>query len=171
VLFSFFFSNELHSSGPPPPPPPRDSLVYDSPLEEAARSSKRVSVNKGKVSYDGHDKSDRFDERGSDRFDEPEHVPPPPIPFEPVRVSQLQSFLVCLKFDACPKEPVLDIDVRCTICRKEIEGEAQKNQTIYLRKSEIESNRRRSAGPGRPVSFLVLCVPRLRQQSRHRRIL
>ncbi len=87
-FFSSFFQTRCSTSGPPPPPPPRDSLVYDSPLEEAARSSKRVSVNKGKVSYDGdHDKSDRFDERGSDRFDEPVHAPPPPIPFEPVKVS------------------------------------------------------------------------------------
>ncbi len=57
------------------------------------------------MAYDDDGKSDRFDERGSDRFDEPapRHEP---VVFEPV------------------KEPVLDIDVRCTVCRKEIEGDA-----------------------------------------------
>lgn len=107
--------NSDDEDGPPPPPPPRDSLVYDSPLEEAARSSKRVSVSDGKISYpdvpDRSDsdedtgRSDRFDERGSDRFDEPVQSFEP-VAFEPVA------------------EPVLDMDVRCTVCRKEIEGDA-----------------------------------------------
>merc|ERR1711991_824119 len=74
------------------------------------------SVNGGKVSYpdvpdrsdedDDHVKSDRFDERGSDRFDEPAPAPYLPETFEPVQ------------------EPVMDMDVRCTVCRKEIEGDA-----------------------------------------------
>ena len=89
--------------------------MYDSPLEEASRSSKRVSVNAGKVSYpevpdhsdsDDEPRSDRFDERGSDRYDEPEPAKYVPEPFEAVA------------------EPTLDMDVRCTVCRKEIEGDA-----------------------------------------------
>jgi len=88
-------------------------LVFESPLEEAQRHSKRVSVNHGKVTYpepperdddDGGRFNDRFDERGDDRFDEPA---PPKLPdFEPI------------------KEPQMKLDVRCVVCRKDIEGDA-----------------------------------------------
>jgi len=55
----------------PPPPPPRDSLVFDSPMDEAARSSTRVSVQGGKISYyeePNSRSSDRFGDTGTERF-------------------------------------------------------------------------------------------------------
>jgi len=58
-----------------PPPPPRDSLVFDSPLDIAQRSSQRISVNNGKISYYEEPKvrsSDRFGNSGNERFSERE---------------------------------------------------------------------------------------------------
>eukprot|EP01091_Cochliopodium_minus_P006674 TRINITY_DN16683_c0_g1_i1.p1 TRINITY_DN16683_c0_g1~~TRINITY_DN16683_c0_g1_i1.p1 ORF type:complete len:401 (-),score=122.82 TRINITY_DN16683_c0_g1_i1:70-1272(-) len=54
-----------------PPPPPRDSLVFDSPLDVAVRSSQRISVNNGKISYYEEPtsrSSDRFSNSGKERF-------------------------------------------------------------------------------------------------------
>ncbi len=49
--------------------------------------------------------NDRFDERGSDRYDSAPPAPKMPA-FEPI------------------PEPVMNLDVRCIVCRKDIEGDA-----------------------------------------------
>jgi len=63
--------DDLEGDDSPPPPPPRDSLVFDSPMDEAARSSQRVSVQGGKISYYEEPtarSSDRFGDTGDERF-------------------------------------------------------------------------------------------------------
>jgi paxillin len=63
--------DDLAGDDSPPPPPPRDSLVFDSPMDEAARSSTRVSVQGGKISYyeePSARSSDRFGNTGDERF-------------------------------------------------------------------------------------------------------
>lgn len=63
--------DDMGGDDSPPPPPPRDSLVFDSPMDEAARSSQRVSVQGGKISYYEEPtarSSDRFGNEGNERF-------------------------------------------------------------------------------------------------------